>query len=528
MSTLSFTDLPTGAETELGHKAKAEIQRFLWHLARGAGGDTWDDTAIPDYDIGLRYAPSVILRGELQVCGVSAPRFALRFELNDKRGFVNLRRLKLLEDVLFDRYPDGSFPFPSGVVEPEFKKVPINLLNIANDDSIADSILSAPSRYPKRAFHHVTAKLANDFGEACPGEENYEGTPYVRTPVFGVGLCAQACCFVSTLLHPTSASHVCGLGEITALLADPNTHEFEIAGLSQEQILQYFESVNLHATWQLVKQNPYQPLNAAHHFEECLHAYVASNIPVILCLDINRLPRINMSPSFLEQPEELAHHAVTVIGCSRWLHLWPANSEGGHYSRSESVFLFHDSSSMPFSEATAGQLAGAGMRTVQEHPNYPHLIPVTPAEVKMPLLNWKRREEESDQGGLIEASVHAFDKHCRLQLRNREFLLAQLKSLPRLRLLPFFTGDNTQPVSDRLDELVEGARHNLHWDQDGNHWVWFEVGMPRTGSWLTVIKMWDAEAEPALLSDDEHGPREILCSMLAKDPDGSWRWHWNH
>jgi hypothetical protein len=186
---------------------------------------------------------------------------------------------------------------------------------------------------------------------------------------------------------------------------------------------------------------------------------------------------------------------------------------------------------MPFSEATARELAGTGMRIDPTQRAHPDLLPVTPEKVSIPLLNWKDLGKDLPRWGLFKLSELSFRKNRKLNPHRREFLLAQLNSPSRYRLLHIFTGDDVQAVGECLDKLDGSACKQFRWD--ASHWVWFEAGFPetdsapQTDSLPPVIKLWDAEFDRALLAKEEFDPAEILRGTLAKDSNGTWRWEWD-
>ena len=519
-------------EADLSPKAYQEIARLFRHLAKPAGADTWIDLKPASAaDMHFRYTSSVIVRSELQVYGVSTPRFAFRLEIDGAKGFINLRRLKLLATVLHDRYgpPGAFFPFPENETDPKQDKVPVEALDIINGASVADCLLPLPQRFSKWDMHHVSAELATHFGETDPAEENYRATPYVRTAQFGVGLCAQACCFISTLLLVKYATHVCGLGEIGARVQAPNAGYVNVAGLPESKMMEYFASVHLSCIWQVIEDDRGTLATNDNYFEECLHGYAISNMPLILGVNFNRLPDKNIPPEADHPPDELAYHAITLVGCSRWNHLCPASPEGGHLPRRETIFLYNDSSCMPFADASNRELARSGMPNKKrpDLPTHPNVFSVTPLEVSIPLLNWKAHRDDTPSRGLLQASQIGFDGNRVLHRDRREFLLAPLNSILRHRLIRNFPRNEIDEVGNCLNELINGAHENLGWDDHGSRWVWFETGVPTTGTLLPVIKIWDAQAPAGYLSDRDHGPNEVLKATLAKDPNGIWKWEWN-
>jgi hypothetical protein len=168
---------------ELSDAAKSEIHRLTWWLQDPEANaltwrrrmPIWAEKLENQLGEHLRFAPSLLIRSELEVVlGGSSPRFALRYALPDKFGFINLRRLNQLETVLRSLYPDGGyFPFAADNMElsiefSSWEKAHIDDLKLHRESSVAECFIPTPERYPKRDFHVITAPLAALFGETDP------------------------------------------------------------------------------------------------------------------------------------------------------------------------------------------------------------------------------------------------------------------------------------------------------------------------------------------------------------------------
>jgi len=321
------------------------------------------------------------------------------------------------------------------------------------------------------------------------------------------------------------ATQVYGLGEVTALVSDKHSELLPVAGLSQEQMMKYFEKVGLRAVWQgqffrnaeKIKQGPTAAQDL--EFEECLNGYVASRVPVIVCLDSALIPtNDSIDTSHIKRD----HHAIIIVGCKKWTHL---QHKSIGLSPEPSFFLYHDSSVMPFTEIPCERLLRSGYVGPTHEPDtpkkYPNILAVTPKEVQIPLMDWKLEKGGQASVGLLKVSQ--LIEEFKLLRDKRAFLLFQLKSELRVRLLELLPTEMQDQVGDRLDEMVGETSKRFGWNGDGTHWAWFEIGYSDTDS--LVFKLWDAEADPGLLSSKAD---VILKGVLSYNSENkSWNWNWN-
>jgi hypothetical protein len=462
-----------------------------------------------------RIAPSIITRSELEVFGLSMPRFCYRLYFEGVDAFVNIRRLLTFKAQL-DSDPDAAWGARrTGLKEEEqHPRVLTDLPNVPVKDLlpdgghsfiIADCLLQPPKRLLDLYFHFCWVDLFSAYGEApeqaSPNIPNRprKALPFVQTVRFGGGLCAQACCFLATNILHHASNGVYGLAEITALASRKELKELLISGLDEYEMSAYFRNVSLTATPQISNPN----INARHlqniqdsDFKQCLHGYVASGMPVILLVDIARLAGVGVEGKAIYETNgyRLAEtpipqrHAVTVLGCSRW-----EDRGSGRFfapSNSDCDFVFSDSATMPFMRASVEQLVQVGTwnqdsRSAQMR--RPALLPVTPLPVKMPLLSWRTGYSSPWNYGLIEIS-----KRNLLNLTDptrREFILAQIGEVNSVRVARHFSPDFRDGLSIILQQVLpEQLRAQFFWQDE--HWVWLECGEG-------VVIIWDAEMEPA-------------------------------
>lgn len=524
---------------DAGWKKIEELTTFLFSqtLPPKRNDLTWRN-AIPSRG---RFAPSLVSRGEVQVYGASMPRFCFRIYFRGADAFVNVRRLKTFHKQVCADSEAWWGERAKNLTKEE--KHPRICGQLPNDDAckivsegmagfiIADCLLQPPRRYPVQDYHLITKSLHREYGEvgSTRGEnfqaDSRQGTPFVKPVAFGGGLCAQACCFIATAILHDHARGVYGLGEITALASSPQLKELLIAGLNESEIVTYFHNVGLNAVPQFSNPNvigrhlkPSQDLD----FKQALHGYVASHMPVILGVDPARLngtdiigESIYASNSYRLRAEPgHARHAVTVVGCSRWENFGSGRCKS--LGESDYNFLFLDPSAMPFMKATVQQLAQVGDWQGTEVPGdmrHPILISVTPERVKMPLLWWGQPDEKGCRFGLIRISRnHAEPK---MDLNNREFILATLDWLPLFRARRHFGKNYQDGIADILHEILpKEAEKRLRWNKD--HWVWLECG-------AEVVKVWDAEAEAAGDTDPYDPIRYLRAVIEIRDQQASVR-----
>ena len=75
---------------------------------------------------------------------------------------------------------------------------------------IADSVFTPPAVLAK-GFNILTSEFGSAYGEV----QSIQGTPFVSHSPFLGGMCAQACCFMASMLSLSSAKSVHGIAEIS-------------------------------------------------------------------------------------------------------------------------------------------------------------------------------------------------------------------------------------------------------------------------------------------------------------------------
>ena len=136
--------------------------------------------------ITIRMAPSIITRSEIELLGLSSPRFAFRANFGS-HGFVTIRRRIIIEARIRIAHRSANY---LGNLFPKEK----------DPDSpwIADCLLRIPDRF--RDFHVISCDLRSDYGEDLLDSDSQGLVPFVTHVLFGGGLCAQAACFMALCL----------------------------------------------------------------------------------------------------------------------------------------------------------------------------------------------------------------------------------------------------------------------------------------------------------------------------------------
>lgn len=528
-----------------GHREVVELADWL------LSSDS--ETTQRDLELNCRFAPSIITRSEVEVFGMSEPRFAIRIYLEHEYGEISLLNLRQIEIMraakptwgrrmhwLNTRSSEPLKPLPKP------KTQPIELLR--NASRIADCLLQPPKRLGP-GWRVLTANLGREYGE-----KPFAGTPYVRhIPLVGGGLCAQAVCFMATAILNEHASGIHGLLEVTALaqrkeiaeseLGGFDVYEMQISGLTYGGISRYFEEVGLRS----IKQMP-RTLGSADPaaawtnrndlFSAAARAYVNSGMPMVLTVDMGRLAapadraaqlkggmqRLVTKPIFdrngYRHPrfqeitpgifEDRRDHAVLLVGCGK---------RGG-----SEAFLINDPSTLPFLQASTSQLAQAGYyetrwgrdgRTrIEDLKNLRSLIslPVTPAEVRLPLLSWQPENEVDDEDfprgsaenwrdGLFAIVPNLFSGERKKlpfiepKERFRNFRLTRLSDLVGLCAEVFQGRDDLPDIAQIRQQLLD----RFGWRE--GHWAWIQFVREPFSIWI-----FDAE-------------RELPAEDLERDPD---------
>jgi sugar phosphate isomerase/epimerase len=354
----------------------------------------------------LRYAPSIITRGEIEVMGLSIPRFSVRCYLSENyektvaSDFMNMRRLheecryvrKEWEPVVVG-LPKSNFI----ALEKLAKKLQVEVSSgpspremLTKSSPIADCFLKFANRNDE--FILLEVPLGIHYGECQTKELDFNGTPYVQGTSLS-GMCAQAVCFMANSILIEHARGLFGIAEISVIASgDTNEHVDRHAllqGLTEIEVERYFQShlVGLSAKIQAFSprlsraSTSYGGVLVHRWFNEALTSYIRSGIPVILQCDLAKLNPIYANHTVVKyelmqtplkkfeiDEGEVVPHFVCIVGVKAQ----PIDSN---------LFVVNDPAFLPFLEIDSELLRNA----ILETPDDPVYIPVVPARVKMPL-----------------------------------------------------------------------------------------------------------------------------------------------
>lgn len=475
--------------------------------------------------IRFRLAPSIITRSESELFGLSSPRFALRAVLRDGTSFVNVRRNSILANEMSDVADEQwqlAMPLPD---------------IIGHSTCIADGLLAPSDRVLSR-FNVLTVELGRAYGEERP----IEGTPFVRLMPLGGGLCAQASCFMATLLCHDYVSRLVAIAEITAQ-ARRAIAGIDFVGLSDDEMLSYFREVGLSS----YAENEAAPdcgyakwieMPAGRRSLQAISAYVASGLPVLLFCDLGRLaghPTSEISPDqsvYAQLPREPGisgpngqRHCVVVVGVS---------NDG------QPSFLLNDPATLPFLEAKFEQLFDARQyKDVEPRTGLRDrfsFISVLPRDVRLPLLTAKG-VGPVDSGhvgpGLLSLSAialslakncsgvpqqlarhlesNAVPEECAFKVDHECFRLVNLSQVvpgrdARLSPGPWVPKVVHRPVLERVKEIL--PRHS---------WVWLQFSRVQHRDDCPIsVRVWDAERPATRLAYPK--ALDYLLGTLQVDP----------
>lgn len=475
--------------------AKAVGARGAHELAELHAWLFGEDTPTPA-DGEWRIAPSIVTRSEAELFGLSEPRFALRVYLGPGNGaFVNARPL--------GAFCDRARAWGQRISGRESRRNDLRsrwcfrrpAWHLRRNTCIADGLF--PPRVGLEEYHILQAKLGRAYGE----DSDTQTTPFVRhISLSGGGLCAQATCFMATALLHDYAKGVFGLAEVTALAHPRPAQELPLVGLSQHQIIAFFNSpyVNLNASWQRAEpmggqEGPYH--GHAKAFGNALATYLMSNMPVILPLDSHRMGGTDSPACRFEHGDRSileangidiwrlpnvtdvvpSRHAVLLVGC-----------------KGTDAFLLNDPSHFPFMQASVWQLMDAACYTHgTDRLARKVFLPVTPHEVQLPLCDSLPKRQRGDGDQPIRPGL--------LWLA-RTLQSGVVPGLPRFAT-PYWPGQIRLATIEKLDSVAdtveprhaEGVRKAqgmlLCRGWSDKHWCWVQAA--EDSVWV-----WNAEMPP--------------------------------
>lgn len=461
----------------------------------------------------FRLAPSIITRSEAELLGLSVPRFAVRVYLQDGKSFVNARRLRIFRKYVRGwerRIEEIDEESRNGEIE-EIQPCCEPAEMLQDQSPIADCLLHVPEHL--KNYHVLSAKLGAPYGETPSSARNFAATPYMMNISLGGGICAQAVCFMASVILHEFTTGVFGLAEVSAMAANERLSEVNLSGLTLPDMARYFNQVGLTAIFQ--KGVPVRLHNHENFdFASGLKAYLRSGIPVILPLDHGLLANhIYKRNKFFVDKDGINQmvrnrHAVIAVGCER----------GG-----EEEFLINDPAIFPFMKANSTELAEAGcyanaqLETIEKR----LCLPVTPSAVKMPLFDWREFGTTGNWclglmsvASILQSGVDPNLPRVEGSMQFENMRLVRLADLPNHELFDEATEGEKTELKEVIRELRIWSNENL------DHWFW--VQRTAESTWF-----WDAEKPlDSSLPDRKKPLLQNYPVVILRTCDCEWKSDW--
>lgn len=471
----------------------------------------------------VRLAPSLSTRGEADLLGVSDPRFCQRVLMLDGNrcvGLVNVRRMRRLLDQLNELKIRRYIPDP-------LRAKPIAECLLAVPDSLGEDewqILKVPD------------DLALNLGEGLhsPIHETIKAggrlMPYfMHLHILGGGMCAQACCYMASLLLYDRAKSIYSSPEISHISVNHQSGPLRLSGLNTAGILQYFSSerVGMNAVEQFSDWHGVgQPMAQQYlPFYEAIRAYINAGCPLICPVDSGRMLGRAYSAETKEHqeerrrkpPEECCPEPKNVLrenNLSRTVAAahYPNPKDQRHavlvvgYHKHREQLLVMDPATYPFLKMHPADLLLNACYAVPKRRQFVYgdrlcpgsIIPITPAAVRLPLLDYNAAEpagHSHKRRGLMHIaatlpSQTPVNSYCG-QYEVPEFCLAQLERVA-----------SPQELRRLVKALDEPLMELIHAETE----TWQQAGLPGD-TWLWIMRshdgvfFWNA-GQPAETWDD--------------------------
>ena len=454
----------------------------------------------------FRIAPSVIARCEAQLLGISSPRFALRVRMANG-ALVNLRRLEVFANNARDVWPAGELQ-----------------TLVQSGRSIADSLFVP--RAACAGFHVLEVDLGMAYGEG----ESIRGTPFAQQVPETFGLCGNTAAFIASVLMVPHIRYVYGPSEILAVSkkfvgpdtpTDEREFAFSLDEMTPDSIVEFFNHglVGLRALNQFYDR--WQPLTSRPAYRAALRAYLLSDMPLIVPVDLARMWGDGIEPPGIAITDsnkiplrrkagarQTEHHAVVFVGCHE----------------TEDSFLLNDPATYPFLSATFEQVLDARRyylaknhvpvtrNMVLEPPTF---IAVTPKEVEFPLLN--AYVDKSTRVGLLRVAQHLQTA----PVGRKEILRFEATTYDPgdWRLLNLAQSDSVidaaivrwlpRPCVRMLHELLAGGEIPGTW-----YWIQYLDHADKNSQSCQSVWLWDATMQPP---QNLRGGERFLAGILFHD-----------
>lgn len=526
-----LNNLSSDQVVDLGLKIVSDEINNLW-------GTLYPGLSVNDFE--HRFAPSIIVRGECEILGRSYPRFAVRVLIQNV-GIVNLRRKQCLLD---------SFSHPDGTFDDFARRARKIILDVFHNPRgagenykahFADCLLIPPSTSSFADCHFITTDLWEAYGEdnLTFSQFNRRKTvPFMNHIRFGGGMCAQAACFITSLLNHQQIRGIYGIPEITEIAKNDTTvDELDFGGLNQVEVRDYFRhaKIGMHAFIERYDQEKERGAAADPHSNDAmarlafaLRSYVLSGVPIILPINIEILRHIEKKGDeylafrenyleHFENDEDLldvrqnfdpsrANHCIVVSGVSP-----------------DGVFVVTDPAGLPFIRFGIGGLFMASQTTYdevareeldlgaeeetdeetfrREGKDVLHMIPVVPRRVRLPFLIdiFTPSDNLATDQFYVQRLEHSVSNVIR-RLKKRgdihtdDHLECRLVEWSDKQELNTLEGSDQFALSIN-DESVSLKKHFASADLPKNHWYWIIAVRKAEENKFAVIHVVDAELD---------------------------------
>jgi hypothetical protein len=507
-----------------GSGKAATLRDWLYGNADSAGSEAGDRHC----GCRCRYAPSIILRSEAELFGVSSPRFAVRLFLNEK-SFVNCRRRRQLAGEILLCHGERllSEGLPAG---------------LEDDNWIADSLLEPPLDLRREGFRFLTVDLSAAYGE----RESFDGVPFVTFIRHG-GLCAQASCFmVMAVLHGL-VYPIGGVADVTVLAKREQLAagiSREDLGLNPEQIVNLFQNdldgLTSHFEVAGYPRHEAFPTDVTN-VDLALKSYLSSGFPVIALVSLsrmfgyqqihgataepiliaredrwefglrNQIPFRGFRPNGREE-ETKEPHMVVVVGWN------PASDE----------FILNDPATYPFIPVKARQLVDArqylpdaidGELKEDDLAGF-GMLTFAPQAVRLPLLRFSNPRGDGEQDelpGLFALAQHVQSAPDVASPLGLKYGFDHRVSRP-MRLVGI--NPRTATLGVLAEEADDQAAARLAATNLPANWYWVQYipeadEAKKTSSSLWFWKAFDYLIEPPI--------RLVACVLTKAEPSALWQ-----
>ena len=533
-----LNNLSSDQVVDLGLKVVSDEINKLW-------GTLYPGLSVSDFE--HRFAPSIIVRGECEILGRSYPRFAVR-ALIQNVGIVNLRRKQCLLD---------SFSHPDGTYDDFARRARKIILDVFHNPRgagenykahFADCLLIPPGTSAFTGCHFITTDLWEAYGEdnlTFSQPNKRRAVPFMNHIRFGGGMCAQAACFITSLLSHQQIKGIYGIPEITEIAKNNATvDELDFGGLNQVEVRDYFryEKIGMHAFIERYDQEKEMGAAADPHSNDAmvrlaftLRSYVLSGVPVILPVNIeilrhiekkgdeylafreNYLDHFENDGDFLDVRRNFdpgrANHCIVVSGVGP-----------------DGVFVVTDPAGLPFIRFDIGGLFMASQTTYdevvreeldlgdeektdeetfrREGKDVLHMIPIVPKRVRLPFLIdiFTPSDNLATDPFYVQRMEHSVSNVIR-RLKKRGDILSDDHLECRLVEWSDKQELKTLEGSDRFVLSINDESESLKKffalaDLPKNHWYWIIAVRRVGGHKYATVHVVDAELDISKLPDN--------------------------